>query len=152
MMKRLFIILIPILSLLTAGCTHNNGDIGPWFGTWQLEEITADGVADVDYHHDIFWQFQSTVFCMRKVTALHDVYPRWGTWQETGDNILSLDFTHHDTDHPEGSTIYTPFPETHLKASGVSDLKIVEMSRSKLQLEYTGDDGITYRYFLKKWQ
>lgn len=28
----------PLLAILGAGCTHNDGDIGPWFGTWQLEE------------------------------------------------------------------------------------------------------------------
>ena len=29
-----------IISLLCFGCTHNNGDIGPLFGTWVLDGMT----------------------------------------------------------------------------------------------------------------
>lgn len=151
-MKSIYTLLLASVFILMTGCTHNDGDIGPWFGTWQLENVMIDDKPEEDYHHDIFWQFQNTVFCMRKVTEMHDAYPRWGTWQETDDNTtLQLDFTHHDDTHPEGSTIYTPFPETHIKADGVTRLKIVEMSRSKLHLQHTADDGITYSYYLKKW-
>ena len=151
-MKKIFLIFLPLLAILGAGCTHNDGDIGPWFGTWQLEEITADGTVDTGYHHDIFWQFQNTVFCMRKVTAMHDVYPRWGTWQETGNDILRLDFTNHDNDHPEGSTIYIPFPETHIRPNGITELKIMEMSGSELHLQYAAPEGTLYDYYLKKWR
>ena len=27
-----------------SSCTHNNGDIGPYFGTWKLLSINVDGV------------------------------------------------------------------------------------------------------------
>ena len=29
--------------LLTCVCTHNNGDIGPLFGTWALDCMSIDG-------------------------------------------------------------------------------------------------------------
>ena len=32
-----------------SGCTHNNGDIGPWFGTWQVTGIDADGAPLAEY-------------------------------------------------------------------------------------------------------
>lgn len=151
-MKNILLILLPLLAMLSTGCTHNDGDIGPWFGTWQLEEITADGDVETAYNHDIFWQFQNTVFCMRKVTALHDNLPRWGTWKETGDNVLQLNFTHHDSEYEAGSTKYSPFPETHIPVNTVTDLNILEMSRSRLVLQYHADDGSVYTYYLKKWQ
>lgn len=152
MKKSIHISLLLLVITVVTGCTHNDGDIGQWFGTWQLEEITADGTPEPGYGHDIFWQFQSTVFCMRKVTVQHDIYPRWGTWQDEGGATLLLDFTHSDNKNPEGGTIYTPFPETHIKPDAVTDLKIVEMSRTRVHLQYTGDDGTIYRYSLKKWQ
>lgn len=145
-------ILLPALLLIATGCTHNDGDIGQWFGTWQLEEVAVDGTPEPGYSHDIFWQFQSTVFCMRKVTGHHDAYPRWGTWEDTGGETLRLDFTHSDDKNPVGGTIYTPFPETHIMPDAVTSLKIVKMSRTRAHLEYSADDGKTYSYSLKKWQ
>lgn len=65
-MKRTIItLLIAILLPVIAGCTRNDGDIGTWFGSWKLERITIDGLIDEKYKGDIFWQFQSSVFCAR---------------------------------------------------------------------------------------
>ena len=46
-----------LLVTLAAGCTHNNGDIGSWFGTWNVERIEIDGVAQADYQGQYFFQF-----------------------------------------------------------------------------------------------
>jgi hypothetical protein len=35
-----------------ASCTRNHGDIGMWFGTWHVEQITAGG-APTDVEGDI---------------------------------------------------------------------------------------------------
>lgn len=147
-MRLIFRLLLPLL-LACTGCTHNDGDIGPWFGTWRLEEITVDGHPDESYGHDIFWQFQNTVFCMRKVTAMYDYYPRWGTWSETPDGMLEIDFSHHDDSSKP--TIYTPFEETHLEQKGVSELKIISIKGGSMRLEYRADDGKVYGYSLDKW-
>lgn len=31
--------LVAIMMAVVSGCTHNNGDIGPLFGSWTLQEI-----------------------------------------------------------------------------------------------------------------
>ena len=81
-MKRTIItLLIAILLPVIAGCTRNDGDIGTWFGSWKLERITIDGLIDEKYQGDIFWQFQSSVFCMRKILPYNEHEERWGTWK-----------------------------------------------------------------------
>ena len=60
-MKKTLYILSLLALLLTASCTRNHGDIGPWFGTWHVETITADGTP-VTVVGDYFFQFQSGVF------------------------------------------------------------------------------------------
>lgn len=146
---RILIIAVAVIFLMT-GCTHNNGDIGPYFGTWKLTGIEVDGKPDETYSGNIFWQFQSTVFCMRQVNAHHDTDIRWGSWEETADGMLVLNFTHHDDEHPVGSSLYSPLPATGL-ASAVNYLKIDRKSSSHLTLTYLSDGGPAYCYYLRKW-
>ena len=50
-MKTLRHTLIALLTLVgLSGCTHNDGDIGIWFGTWMVEDITG-GAADFELDH-----------------------------------------------------------------------------------------------------
>ncbi len=56
--EKISTLLLASVFILMTGCTHNDGDIGPWFGTWQLENVMIDDKPEEDYHHDIFWQFQ----------------------------------------------------------------------------------------------
>ena len=127
---RISTLILAIMSL--CGCTCNDGDIGNWFGTWHLDEMTIGGETDTSYGGDLFWQFQNNVFCMRKVTEYHEYYPRWGTWAEIDGKTLRLDFTHHDDKYPPGSDWYSPWPETHLKAKGISDLTKITMNGDRM--------------------
>lgn len=139
------------MSVILGSCTHNNGDIGPWFGEWKLTTITVDGTPDAGYDGNIFWAFQTTVIEMLSADneTTGDYRQRWGTWAQDG-TTLTLNFTHSDNDNPAGSDKYIPFPETGLPA-GVSKLDIVSLSSSEIKLNYTADDGKTYGYLLKKW-
>ncbi len=59
--KQLF--LLAILAVGASSCTHNNGDIGFWFGTWQVDKILLDGQPDTTYtKHNMFFQFQTAYF------------------------------------------------------------------------------------------
>lgn len=150
-MKKIYhIMAILIVAVTFVSCTHNNGDIGEYFGTWKLETISVDGNTDSAYGGDIFWKFQTSVICMERVTELHDTENRWGTWAQIGSDVLRMDFTHHDDTHPEGSDMYSPFPETYIP-NGVTDLTIMSMSGSSMVLGYTKDDGTVIKYNLKKW-
>ena len=50
--------------LAMTGCTHNDGDIGEWFGEWHLQSIEIDGAADADYDGDVLWKFQNNIVDM----------------------------------------------------------------------------------------
>ncbi|MCM1518946.1 MAG: lipocalin-like domain-containing protein [Pseudoflavonifractor sp.] len=152
MIKSLYLTpLLLLMAVMLGGCTHNNGDIGPWFGEWKLTSITVDGVPDTDYDGNIFWAFQTTVIEMLSVDdeTTADYRQRWGTWAQDG-TVLTLDFTHSDDRNPAGSDKYIPFPATGLPA-GVSELDILSLSGSEIKLSYTADDGKVYGYLLKKW-
>lgn len=150
MKRTISTLLIAILLPVIAGCTRNDGDIGTWFGSWKLERITIDGLIDEKYQGDIFWQFQSSVFCMRKILPHNEHEERWGTWKELGDNMLQLDFTHTDDSHPDGKELYTPWPETHI-TRGITELNVLKLEVDDMRLQYTADDGTLYIYFLNKW-
>ena len=134
-----------------SSCTHNNGDIGPYFGTWKLLSISVDGVEDVDYAGNVFWKFQNEVVCMVRVNeSAHTANECWGTWKEIG-NVMQLNHTHWDDNHKQGSFYYSPLPETHLPANSISDLEIVSLSGSSMQLKYVTDDNRVVGYKFTKW-
>lgn len=147
------VVIVPAL----CSCTRNNGDIGPWFGMWQLLEVQTNGVADADYEGNIFWAFQNNVFQMiLRSTEPGDLTrdQRWGTWQES-DGMLILDFNHYEDLYPEGYVdgynIYVPFPQTHLPYGEASRLNIVKMKGSDMVLTYSPQDSeVVYTYILKK--
>ena len=140
------------------GCTRNNGDIGPWFGTWKLTEITIDGTADAGYKGNIFWKFQNDVFEMVRVnTNSVDTYAdtHYATWNEDNGYIF-VNFSNYDDNNPpaegaSGNGIYAPFLETHFIVGGVTQLKIESQSGSDAYFTFTSpEDGKTYGYRLKK--
>ncbi len=152
-MKTRDLFLATALFLLAAtGCTHNRGDIGPYFGAWKLESVTIDGKTDPDYTADnVFWKFQTIVICMSRVDYdNHSSDSRYGTWEENG-NRLTLDFTNYDNSNPAGSSKYSPLKETHLPSNAVSTLEIISQKGSTMKLEYISEEGVVYGYELKKW-
>lgn len=152
-MKRIHHIIITILALIgLSSCTHNNGDIGPWFGTWKVAEITINGSPDSSYAGNLFWSFQTSVIGMTEINPTLGVTTAesWGSWEQQGD-ILRLNFTNTDDANPEqGSSKYSPRPSSHLPV-GVSELQILSLSSSAVSLRYIASDGSIYEYSLKKW-
>lgn len=149
-MNRLSYLIILVAAILTLpGCTQNDGDIGPWFGTWRLEQILVDGADDEAYNHDIIWKFQSDVISMVVVDdATHTAASTWGTWSEA-DNTLTLNFSYSDTANPAGSFKYSPPAATHLPP-GISRLSIISLSKGEITLGYIDQQGVTYTYKLAK--
>jgi hypothetical protein len=147
-----------LLGSVCVSCTRNNGDIGPWFGEWQILNIQTNGVDDSDYHQNVFWCFQNDLISMNwrayepaKLTRVQ----RWGSWSED-DGYLVLNFTYYDDEYPKsageaGEGIYVPYPLTHLRYGVISRLKIVSMKGSDLTLTYQPEgEDIVYTYILKK--
>lgn len=147
---KLFIALcLAIAAILFAGsCTCNNGDIGPWFGTWHLNEITVDGEPDEEYHGNIFWQFQNDVVCMLVRSDYHGQKFHWGKWKEEPGKLI-LDYNHPPKPEIADPSIYSPPAAVHLPAQIIT-LTIDRFDSGKLQCTYHAADGTTYRYFLSK--
>ena len=127
--------------LVVASCTTNNGDIGPWFGTWRVTEITTDGVADADYQGNMFFKFQSTVFEMLLVHDDHGTENRFGIWNDDGKGTLTVSFP--DANHE-------PLPQSHMRAEqNVLTFNGVQSSGFVLRLD--SPDGHVYTCRLVKW-
>jgi hypothetical protein len=150
-MKRLLNILLLLTALsFMSGCTHNNGDIGDWFGTWKLQSIDINGVADESYQANVFWKFQNDIISMAQANdELHTADTRYGTWTQHDDQLL-LDFGHSDNSTAAGQGQYQPLPAVYLP-SGQSTLTIVDLDSSKLTLRYVAANEIVYTYHFKKW-
>ncbi len=150
-MKKIIAILF-LFPLLTtfAGCTTNNGDIGPLMGQWKLYEIAIDGTPDADYPGNIFWQFQSHVISMRRTNQYHDQQSRYGSWAMLSDDVIEFNFTHTDNKSPESDYRYTPFEDTMLPRA-VSKLNILTLNSSTFTASYLDDAGRIITYRLVKW-
>lgn len=100
------ILLIILMAMSLGSCTRNHGDIGPWFGTWHVEQITADGVPQ-NVEGDYFFQFQSKVFRVSRVYGHENLVESYGTWEENGDK-MAISF-------PDPDVFYIQMPglETH---------------------------------------
>ena len=137
-----------LLPLFFAGCTQNNGHIGPNFGLWKLTELTVDGEPDTAYPNNVVWKFHSSILSMTRILEHHETFECYGTWSESDDGKqMFLDFSYHDDG---GTWKYVPLSETHLPA-GLSTLDILSRSRRKMHLRYTAPDGTQYEYRLEKW-
>lgn len=76
------------------GCTRNDGDIGPLFGTWQMTERSVEGVEvsePLPPVEELFWSFQSSVIEMKHVYSTSRYESVYGNW-EMGGKSLTLDF------------------------------------------------------------
>ena len=136
MKKTLFI--ISILSVLVlASCTRNHGDIGIWFGTWHVEQITAGGTP-VNVEGDYFFQFQSHVFKVTQVSGHEQTVESYGTWTEDED-AMTITF-------PDPTVYYIVMPG--LEAT--NDFSVTTTSSREVTLTKSDATGTSYAYRLKK--
>ena len=136
MKKTLFI--ISILSVLVlASCTRNHGDIGIWFGTWHVEQITAGGTP-VNVEGDYFFQFQSHVFKVTQVSGHEQTVESYGTWTED-DDAMTITF-------PDPAVYYIVMPG--LEAT--NDFSVTTTSSREVTLTKSDATGTSYTYRLKK--
>lgn len=141
------IITAVIAVFASTSCTHNNGDIGEWFGKWHLQSIEVNSVNDEDYDGNIVWKFQNNIVEMDVIDG-HTHTEHYGTWKES-DGKLILDFTHKDDNHEAGTGQYAPPAQTYLP-SAVVGLKILKLSSSQLILQYDADASTVIVYTLRK--
>ena len=124
---------------MTASCTRNHGDIGPWVGTWHVESIISDNTP-VNTEGDYFFQFQNKVFRVSLVTDYEQLVESFGTWQEGEDgSMMSVSF-------PDSSVYYIVMPglEVH------NDFTVTNTSSRDITFTKTDNSGKVYIYRLKK--
>lgn len=130
--------------MLLAGCTRNDGDIGPYFGQWALEELDADGKPDAEYAPGtVFFAFQTDIVQVTTLGDNHTSSINTGTWSAT-DKVLTLYFNHHDNDTEAGTDVYAPPSWIHITEK-VTEMQILELTSKRMTLR----NGV-YVYHLKK--
>lgn len=137
-MKKTLLYTISLIALLLmASCTRNHGDIGIWFGTWHVEQITANGTPE-NVEGDYFFQFQSKVFRVSQVYGHEQLVESFGTWDENG-STMTVDF-------PDPTVYYIDMPglEAH------NAFTVTTTSSRDVTFTKTATDGTTYTYHLKK--
>lgn len=144
-----FVLVALIVGLLPASCTQNNGDIGEWFGEWQLKSIEINNETDADYFGNVLWKFQNDIVEMVVVNSVgHSHTEHYGTWI-ADDTTLTLNFTHSDDLNASGTGKYAPPTQTHLP-SAIVGLKILKLSSSEIILQYNATPDSNIIYTLRK--
>lgn len=149
--RLLTLFLLPMLMLLSGGCTRNNGDIGDWFGNWQIMEMQADGQPDDDYSGQFFLEFQNNIVKIIWVAPdgyAHSIYYCFGTWKELSDNSIEMDFTQSDdTD----KAIYKPFERLKFPYDRPFTLSVSDGPGNNRTLTFTDQaSSVTYSYIIRK--
>lgn len=139
-MKTTAIYIISLFILLTLGsCTRNHGDIGIWFGTWHVENITI-GEVPVNVEGDYFFQFQNKVFRVSQVYGHEQTVESYGTWEESEDrSTLTVTF-------PDPNVFYINMPGLEDR----NEYAIQNRGHGQLELTKVMTDGTTCVYNLKK--
>jgi hypothetical protein len=125
--------------ILLSACTRNHGDIGIWFGTWHVEQITAGGTP-VNVEGDYFFQFQNKVVRVSLVDPREQLVESYGTWDESEDgNTMTITF-------PDPSVFYIVMPGLET----TNRFTVTRTSSHEVTFTKTDDTGTTYSYHLKK--
>ena len=132
-MKTIRYTLLSLVALLgLTACTHNEGDIGIWFGTWQIEEFSCAEMQLSDTYYNspyVYLQFQGDMVTALYVSDLHDEKVDYGTWHE-GDGTLDIDF-------PDPNVAYSHVLGSFLVSGDTSfHFTITERSASHVTLTY----------------
>lgn len=124
--------------LAGAGCKRNNGDIGSWFGTWQVVSITSvDGKIE-KLPCTVIIRFQTDII---QTTEQFDHYEHkdyWASWSKSGDTLI--------IDGVNKSLA----PALMLPADSVLELEIVRAPGSVMVWRFEDDQGKSTEYNLKR--
>lgn len=136
---------------MTLVACQNNGDIGDFYGTWSVSELTVDGEPDSEFAQDsTFFNFQNNIISVERLLDEYGDLERYvGTWSEVGNSLL-LDFTHYDNDHAPGQGIYHAPEWLYLPENSIAELEFIERKSRSMTLRYITDEGKEIVYALKK--
>jgi hypothetical protein len=143
-------ILVILLLSICSACTQNNGDIGIFFGTWSVEEMTVNDVVPEDFTPgETMWSFQSSIIYVQRNLGNHDYYSSFGTWFDH-QGTLTLNFTHSDNETSAGEGRYLAPTWLGFNKNDITELKYVTSESRCMVLTWTNPEGDVYKYTLKK--
>lgn len=148
MLRRITILSI-IFVALTA-CRVNNGDIGDYFGSWHLENMTIDGSVPEDFDPEAtFWEFQNNIIRVLRVEFMYSYNNSWGTWSESNGQLI-LDFNHYSSTDEPGTGIYASPTWIGFPSGELIRLKFISRNSHRMTLQWPDPDGRIYTYSLRK--
>lgn len=131
--------LIGVLVLLLGSCTRNDGDIGQLFGMWRVTSIEKNGTLNADYDGTMYFLFQSSVYCQKKVNEQTNGYDdRMALWRYEGEGVV---ITFSD---------FLPLSITGM-ARGDNYVNIDECTGDAMTMSYGSVEGDIFVYKMKKW-
>lgn len=149
-----------LFSMLISSCTHNDGDIGEYFGEWQLTQLSVDGLdiklygdgaesKDPDFGSPLAYTiaFQGDVARINILYAYHEIISIFGSWQLSDGNLI-LNFSHTDDVNPD--EIYRVPDILGFPIDGIVVMKVVKINDKKMELRQTSDAGNVFKYYFKK--
>ncbi len=146
-MKRLATYITLLVAVLcVAGCSHNNGDIGYWFGLWHLDSIEIDGTTDTEYDGNTYFMFQGKVFGIRCVDEVnHSSTDSFAQWQESDDHqAMTLTFV---------DSRFAPTISSHVPLEAVTTFTVVTLTDKDMVLQHTfSTTGTVRTYHLTHWE
>lgn len=142
--KILSMIILLALNVVVSGCTRNDGDIGAWFGMWQVARIEVNSKEQIEYNCNVVLKFQGSVMESCSMQPYHEQVSYFANCRiESEALIVSV-----------GSEPVWPAgfaPELMFPAYGELRLEIISQSDDKAVLRWDNvSDGNVYEYFLKK--
>lgn len=146
-MKLKLHIILAIVALMSLGsCSHNDGDIGYWFGLWHLDSIEINGTPVPDYEGNTYFMFQGKVFCIRCVYETHHAYNEsYAQWQESDDH-QSVTITFVDDRFAPTITPLVPL-------ESITTFRVVTLNHKEMVIKHThSETGDTRTYYLTRWE
>ncbi|MDE6498969.1 MAG: lipocalin-like domain-containing protein [Muribaculaceae bacterium] len=149
-MKRFIYLLAAAAALIAGGCTHNDGDIGPLFGSWLVEDMTLDGERVAAGEEHGYVQFQGAVVMCKLIDDRHSLlFYSVGSYEREGDALL-LNFTHSDNTTAPGELQYSAPQWLLLTPNAVNRMEILALDNKKMKLKHITPDGYIVEYSFRK--
>lgn len=152
--KHIFSCILVLFAILTSGCTHNDGDIGEWFGSWHLEQILINGEPDEEYATNqeqdklqVMVSFQSSVFFIGYIGS-SEIY---GSWSYAGETLTLIADT--NSVGYLNPNYLTPFPKVLGFPEGVEQVEVTvtNISGKTMQWQFIDPEGRLRTYNFRKY-
>ena len=155
MHKKVIIFLTLLIPALLSSCTHCDGDIGTLFGSWHVEAIERNGVADENYNANLLVSFQGEICNFAYINLNEPDYDEaeiFGTWSRDG-NALTLRAGYMTTGGATLPQYFDPFPVSLEFPYGENSVSVSITSENSRTMvwAYTTPDGTAMTYRLRKY-